>query len=67
MDKVKVSPRYKITLPKNIREKLKPGQELQIFSIGSHIVLMPEIDIEDAKGMFKGITYDIDRRKEDRF
>lgn len=43
MTTVKISPKYQVLIPKEIREKLKlePGEELQIFQHGDWIELIP--------------------------
>jgi AbrB family looped-hinge helix DNA binding protein len=68
MTTVKISPKYQVVIPKEIRNKthLKPGQRLQILQIGDKLEFLPVRDIKKAKGFLKGINTDIEREK-DRF
>lgn len=63
MTTVKISPKYQVVIPKEIREKLKlkPGQKLQIFQFGDRIEFIPLKDIKEARGFLKGINTDINR------
>ncbi len=60
---VKVSPKYQIVIPKEIREALhvSPGQRMQIVQYENRIELIPEVDITDLKGFLKGINTAFDR------
>jgi AbrB family looped-hinge helix DNA binding protein len=44
MAKTRVSPKYQVVIPKEIREglSLRPGQDLQIIRKGNVIVLVPD-------------------------
>lgn len=66
MTTVKVSPKYQVVIPKEIRKKLKlkPGQMLQVIDIGNNMQFMPIIDIKKAKGFLKGINTEIIREKD---
>ncbi|MDR3628063.1 MAG: AbrB/MazE/SpoVT family DNA-binding domain-containing protein [Ignavibacteriaceae bacterium] len=60
---VRVSSKYQVVIPKEIRQKmkLKPGQKLQIFQSGDRIEFLPLKDIKDARGILKGMNTDIER------
>jgi AbrB family looped-hinge helix DNA binding protein len=64
---VKISPKYQVVIPKEIRNKLKlkPGQKLQILQFGERIEFILLKDIKDARGFLKGIDTTINR-EEDR-
>jgi AbrB family looped-hinge helix DNA binding protein len=64
---VKVSPKYQVVIPKEIRQnlKLRPGQKLQIIQSGDRIEFLLLKDIKEARGFLKGINTDINR-EEDR-
>lgn len=70
MSKVKVSSKYQIVIPKEIREalKLKPGQEVQLLRINGSVTLIPVRPIEEYFGMLKGSKIDFSqiREKKDR-
>ena len=67
MDKVTISPKYQIVIPKNIRQamKLLPGQKIQVIMYGNRIELVPEKNIKDMRGFLKGINTEF-QRDEDR-
>ena len=60
---VKISPKYQIVIPKEIRNKLKlkPGQKMQILQLGERIEFIPLKDIKEARGYLKGIDTNITR------
>jgi AbrB family looped-hinge helix DNA binding protein len=67
MSSVKVSPKFQIVIPKEIRESLKirPGLRMQVIKYENRIELIPEKDISDLEGFLKGIDTTFDR-EEDR-
>lgn len=67
MTTVKISPKYQVVIPKEIRNKLKlkPGQKMQILQFGERIEFILLKNIKEARGFLKGIDTDIDR-EEDR-
>ncbi len=54
---VKVSPKYQVVIPKEIRESLNllPGQKLQVIQYENRIEFIPERDIGELEGFLKGI------------
>lgn len=67
MTTVKISPKYQVVIPKEIRNKLKlkPGQRMQIFQFGERIEFILLKDIKEARGFLKGIDTNL-AREEDR-
>ena len=63
MTTVKISPKYQVVIPKEIREKLDlhPGQKLQIFEFGDRIEFLLLKNIKEARGFLKGIDTTIER------
>lgn len=63
MTTVKVSKKYQILIPKEVREKLKlkPGQELQIVQSGDKIEFIPLKNIKQFRGFLAGINTVIER------
>ena len=61
METVKLSPKYQVTIPKVIRErmKLKPGQIMQILDTGDRIEFIPVKDIKESRGFLKGLNTEI--------
>lgn len=64
---VKVSPKYQVVIPKEIREALHvlPGQRLQVVQYENRIELILERDIAQLEGFLKGIDTSF-TREEDR-
>lgn len=62
--KVKVSPKFQIVIPKEIREQLelKVGEELQIFALEGSIQLRRPRSIKDLRGIAKGMSWKDDYR-----
>ncbi len=70
MEKVKVSPKFQVVIPKQIREqlKIKPGQELFIYARDGNLHLEPPRSIKELRGMAKGMKWRDDYRDHtDRF
>lgn len=70
MNTVKVSPKFQVVIPKEIREqlKLKPGQKLLIYASEGTIRLSPPPSVKELRGMAKGIKWkEEDRDHSERF
>ncbi len=63
MSTVKISSKYQVVIPKEIRESnaLKPGMSLQILTYNDRIELIPVGDIKKLRGIAKGIDTTVDR------
>lgn len=68
MARTRVSPKYQIVIPKEVRESidLRVGQELQVVTKGGVITLVPERSLASLRGFAKGIRTDKLREKKDR-
>ncbi len=67
MTTVKISSKYQVVIPKEIRNKLKlkPGQRMQILQFGERIEFILLKNIKEARGFLKGMNTNI-AREEDR-
>lgn len=67
MKSVKVSPKYQVVIPKEVRESmdLKPGERMQVFQIGNRIELVPIRPLRLMRGFLRGIDTTVER-EEDR-
>jgi AbrB family looped-hinge helix DNA binding protein len=67
MNAVKLSPKYQVVIPRDVRENLHliPGQMMQVIAYGNRIELMPSRDIREMRGFLKGIDTTVSR-EEDR-
>ena len=68
MARTKVSPKYQVVIPKEVREDmdLRVGQELQVVAKSGVITLLPEKPLASLRGFAKGIRTDNLRDKKDR-
>ncbi len=57
MEAVKISPKFQVVIPREVREKLRlvAGQRMQVVAYGNRIELIPEREIVDMRGFLKGI------------
>jgi len=64
MSTVKVSPKFQVVIPKNIREQLKlaPGEELQIYVLDKSIRIQRPRSIKELRGIAKGMQWKDDYR-----
>ena len=64
MPLVKVSPKFQVVIPKEIRERLelKPGQELQMYLLDDSIRMRRPRSIKELRGMAKGLKWKDDYR-----
>ena len=63
MNKVIISPKFQVVIPKEIREKagLKPGSTLEVIHYNNRIELIPVDSVKKLNGFLKGIDTNIDR------
>jgi AbrB family looped-hinge helix DNA binding protein len=57
MNAVKLSPKYQVVIPRDVRESLNliPGQMMQVIAYSNRAELMPSKDIREMRGFLKGI------------
>lgn len=70
MEKVKVSPKFQVVIPKAVREELslRPGEVLQIYLFDRSIRLQRPRSIKELRGIAKGMVWkDEDRDHSERF
>jgi AbrB family looped-hinge helix DNA binding protein len=67
MATVKVSPKYQVVIPREVREELgiKAGEKVQIFLYDGRIEFVPVKSVRKMRGMLKGMDT-IVPRDEDR-
>jgi AbrB family looped-hinge helix DNA binding protein len=67
---VRVSPKFQVVIPKEIREQLelKAGEDLQVYILDGSIRLHRPRSIKDLRGIAKGMQWKDDYRDHtDRF
>ena len=63
MDTVKLSPKYQIVIPKEVREALdlQPGQEVAVLRYRGRIELIPMRPVKEMRGLLRGIDSSLER------
>jgi len=63
MNVVKVSPKYQIVIPEEVRKNLniKPGERIQVLQFENRIELVLIRSIKEMRGFIKGIDTNIIR------
>ncbi len=63
MNTVKVSPKFQIVIPEEVRKSMgiKAGERIQVIQYGDRIELIPLRSIKELRGICKGIDTSIDR------
>ncbi|HWS71315.1 MAG TPA: AbrB/MazE/SpoVT family DNA-binding domain-containing protein [Thermoanaerobaculia bacterium] len=69
MGRTKVSSKYQIVIPKDVRETadIRVGQEFQVIAKGGQITLVPDRPISSMRGFVRGMKTTGFREKKDRF
>ena len=68
MGRTKVSSKYQIVIPKDVRERadIRVGQEFHVIVKGGQITLVPDRPISSMRGFVRGIRTTGFREKKDR-
>jgi len=63
MNSVKVSPKFQIVIPRQIRESMniKPGETMQVFELEGRIEVVPVRSIRSMRGRYGGIDTTVER------
>lgn len=69
MNKVRVSSKFQMVIPREVREKqkIKAGQELIVIEQGRGFMVIPSVTIAEMEGAFPDLSLDGIREEEDRF
>jgi len=69
MGVVKLSPKFQVVIPRDVREKLdlKPGQKIVVIEKGGVLHLIPQKPMKEMKGFVKSVDLSKLRDEEDRF
>lgn len=68
MTRTRVSSKYQIVIPKDVREraKIRVGQEFQVITKGGVVTLVPDKPISSMRGFVRGMRTTGFREKKDR-
>ena len=63
MNVVKVSPKFQIVIPEEVRKNMciKAGEKIQVMQYGDRIELIPVRSIKEMCGICKGMDTNIER------
>ena len=63
MNQVKISPKFQVVIPKDVRELLglKAGQHLHVVPYRGRIELVPVQDIKEMRGFLRGMETRFER------
>ncbi len=67
MNAVKISPKYQVVIPREVREsmRIRPGEKFYVIQYGDRIELVPVKPAKKMRGFLKGIDTSVGR-EEDR-
>ena len=68
MARTKVSSKYQVVIPKDVRERagIRVGQEFQVITKGGAITLVPDKPISSMRGFVRGMRTTGFREKRDQ-
>lgn len=68
MTEVRVSPKYQVVIPREVREKvlIKSGQKVTMVAKQGVVFIVPHVSVKKLKGTLKGISATGFREKKDR-
>ena len=63
MPTVKVSPKFQVVIPRQVRESLQltPGQEVEVLAYDNRIEMIPVKPMRQMRGFLKGIDTAVER------
>jgi AbrB family looped-hinge helix DNA binding protein len=66
MTVVKISPKFQVVIPREVRQvlQLSPGQKVEVIAYGGRIELIPVRKITQMRGFLKGIDTRLERERD---
>ena len=66
MNVVKVSPKFQVVIPEEIRTRMniKPGERVQVLQYDNRIELVPLRSLKEMRGFLKGMDTGIQREND---
>jgi len=63
MEKVTISPKFQVVIPRSVRERLnlKPGQQVQVIPYEDRIEFIPLRPARELRGSLQGMPTDLER------
>ena len=68
MPRVTISPKFQIVIPREIRQRLRlrPGQQITLLERDGIITAIPDLPLEEFRGILKGMSRTELREKRER-
>jgi AbrB family looped-hinge helix DNA binding protein len=68
MPRVTISPKFQIVIPREIRQRLRlrPGQQITLLERDGIITAIPDLPLEEFRGILKGMSRTELREKQER-
>ena len=68
MPRVTISPKFQIVIPREIRQRLRlrPGQQITLLERDGIITAIPDMPLEEFRGILKGMSRTELREKQER-
>ena len=68
MPRVTISPKFQIVIPREIRQRLRlrPGQQITLLERDGIITAIPDLPLEQFRGILKGMSRTEPREKQER-
>jgi AbrB family looped-hinge helix DNA binding protein len=66
MEKVTISPKFQVVIPRSVRERLKlrPGQQVQVIPYDNRIEFIPLRPARELRGSLRGMTTELERESD---
>jgi AbrB family looped-hinge helix DNA binding protein len=63
VERVTISPKFQVVIPRSVRERLKlrPGQQVQVIPHEDRVELIPVRPARELRGSLRGMSTDLDR------
>jgi AbrB family looped-hinge helix DNA binding protein len=63
VERVTISPKYQVVIPRSVRERLnlRPGQQVQVISYENRIEFIPVRPARELRGFLRGMSTDLER------
>ena len=63
MEKVTISPKFQVVIPRSVRERLnlRPGQQVQVIPYEDRIEFIPVRPARELRGSLRGMPTDLSR------
>jgi AbrB family looped-hinge helix DNA binding protein len=63
MEKVTISPKFQVVIPRSVRERLnlRPGQQVQVIPYEDRIEFIPLRPARELRGALRGMSTELER------